>query len=196
MARNMFDLLGAGGLVVAGSKINLTVLPGNIDRLGLDEAKLSINQTSPIKELNPVTINDLSNSVYPKVLTLDVGGRKFKVSAHILREESGLFRHQLSERFTWTAEADGSYFIDASPALFEHLLDFMRRPNIFPLFWTKSNGFDYNLYHRLQAEAQYFQIDALHQWIKDKRYLKAIALSLSRPTVHEVYDIGILYYQE
>ena len=44
----------------------------------------------------------------------------------------------------------------------------MRRPEVFPLFYSKINGLDYNLYNRLQAEALYFQIDTLYEWIKDK----------------------------
>ncbi|KAF1350534.1 hypothetical protein EJ07DRAFT_138660 [Lizonia empirigonia] len=114
------------------------------------------------------------DSIYPKVLTLDVGGRKFKVSRDVLTAESGLFRLQLSERFTWTPESDGSYFLDADPNLFEHLLAFMRRPAVFPLFYTNPGGFNYDMYNRLEAEAEYFQIDALYTWIKDKKYEGAI----------------------
>ena len=44
----------------------------------------------------------------------------------------------------------------------------MRRPEVFPLFYSKMNGFDYDLYNRLQAEALYFQTDTLYEWIKDK----------------------------
>jgi hypothetical protein len=105
---------------------------------------------------------------YPKNLVLDIGGRKFKVSRDTLQAESGLFRRQLSDRFTWDPEADGSYFLDADPDLFEHLLRFMRRPEVFPLFYDAAKGFDYNLYSRLQAESVYFQVDVLHEWIKNK----------------------------
>jgi hypothetical protein len=107
-------------------------------------------------------------------MTLNVGGRKFQTRTDTLRAESGLFRHQLSDRFTWTAQEDGVHFLDADPDLFEHLLRFMRRPEVFPLFYTKANGFDYDLYNRLEAEAEYFQVDSLYDWIKDKKYLQAI----------------------
>lgn len=96
------------------------------------------------------------HSSFPSVITLDVGGRLFKVSTDILIAESGLFQHQLSYRFTWTPQADGSYFLDADPEIFEHLLRFMRRPSKFPLFWSNDRGFDYDLYQRLQTEAEYF----------------------------------------
>jgi hypothetical protein len=114
-----------------------------------------------------------AGATYPKVMVLDVGGRCFKVSRDTLME-SGLFRRQLSDRFAWAPEVDGSYFIDADPELFEHLLRFMRRPGLFPLFYDKAKGFDYNLYNHLEAEAEYFQIDALHDWIKEKNYIKAV----------------------
>jgi hypothetical protein len=67
-----------------------------------------------------------SISTYPKILTLDIGGRKFKVSCDILEAESGLFRLQLSGHFTWEPEGDGTYFIDADPEIFEYLMRFMR----------------------------------------------------------------------
>ena len=106
-------------------------------------------------------------SRYPKILQLDVGGRKFKVSRDVLCE-SGLLRNQLSDRYTWPQDPDGSYFLEADSDIFEHLLRFMRRPNLFPLFYTVASGFDFDLYNRLEAEAEYFQLDALHAWIKQK----------------------------
>lgn len=111
-----------------------------------------------------------------QVMILDVGGRKFQTTPDTLRAESGLFRHQLSDRFTWTAQADGSYFLDADPELFAHLLRFMRRPEVFPLFYSKTNGFNYDLYNRLEIEAGYFQITPLHDWIKNKTYLQAVVV--------------------
>ena len=122
---------------------------------------------------------------FPSVITLDVGGRLFKVSADVLTAESGLFKRQLSDRFTWVPQADGSYFLDADPEMFEHLLRFMRRPSNFPLFWSKHGGFDYDLYQRLQAEAEYFQVDALYQWLKDKKYKSAVTIYVHAPKVVE-----------
>jgi hypothetical protein len=114
-------------------------------------------------------------STYPDTMNLNIGGRHFMVSRTTLME-SGLFQHQLSDHFTWSPQADGSYFMDADPVLFEHLLAFMRRPEIFPVFYTSNSGFDYHLYSRLQVEAEYFQIDALYDWIKEKKYLKAVII--------------------
>ncbi|CAI9627976.1 unnamed protein product [Alternaria burnsii] len=127
---------------------------------------------------------------YPRHLTLDVGGRKFKVSCDTLKSESGWFKRQLSGRFgPWEPELDGSYFMDADPDLFEYLLRFMRRPEVFPLFYNKMNGFDYDLYNRLQAEALYFQMDTLYEWIKDKRYLNAIKVKTSSLDIRVVHSL-------
>lgn len=124
-----------------------------------------------------------SHTPYPHVITIDVGGRKYKTFTATLRAESDLFRVQISDYFTWEPEPDGSYFLDADPDLFEHLLRFMRRPNVFPLFYTKATGFDYDLYNRLEVEAEYFQMGILHAWIKEKKYLNAIITKTDQPSV-------------
>ena len=69
---------------------------------------------------------------------------------------------------------DGSYLIDSDPNVFEHLLSFMRRPTRFPLFWTKENGFDYALYNKLEAEANYYLLQDLSNWIREGRYTDAV----------------------
>lgn len=103
----------------------------------------------------------------PKHLTLDVGGRTFKVSRDMLLDY-GYFRHKLLGKCTWTPEPDGSYFFDSDPDLFEHLLRYMRRPAVLPLFYNNTIGFDYDLYNRLEKEAESFQLWALNAWIRDK----------------------------
>jgi hypothetical protein len=120
------------------------------------------------------------------IIILDIGGRKFKTETGTLCAESGLFRHQLSDQYPWSPQDDGSYFLDTDPELFEHLLRFMRRPSVFPLFYDKVQGFDYGLYARLQAEAKYFQIDTLSDWIKEKKYQSAIKVETSLPIVREL----------
>jgi hypothetical protein len=85
-------------------------------------------------------------------------------------------------------QSDGSYFIDADPELFEHLLRFMRRPSVFPLFYNTIQGFDYGLYSRLQEEANYFQIDTLYEWIKEKQYLLAVKIETCSPVVMELFQ--------
>jgi hypothetical protein len=109
-----------------------------------------------------------------KVIILDVGGRKFHTTAAVL-SISPWFEH-LFTRWDHCIELqeDGSLFIDADPDAFDHLLRFMRRPSKFPLFWTREYGFDYAFYSRLEAEADYFALDDLKEWISKKRYQEAI----------------------
>jgi hypothetical protein len=61
----------------------------------------------------------------------------------------------------------------------------MRRPEVFPLFYTNAAGFDYDLYNRLEAEALYFQIDALYEWLKAKKYLLALVATIHAPKVQD-----------
>ncbi|CAO2654971.1 Nn.00g117040.m01.CDS01 [Neocucurbitaria sp. VM-36] len=131
---------------------------------------------------------------HPNIVTLNIGGRKFTVARDTLRE-SKLFRLQLSDNYTWTPEADGSYFLDADPDLFVHILRFMRRPSAFPLFYNSATGFDYDLYNRLEVEAEYFQLDALHAWIKEKKYLQAVKVSTGYPVMQDLEEVGPNMYQ-
>ncbi|KAI4669230.1 uncharacterized protein J4E79_001273 [Alternaria viburni] len=134
------------------------------------------------------TATPSADTSYPKNLVLDIGGRKFKVARNTLEEESGLFQRQFSVCYSWTPELDGSYFLDADPDLFEHLLRYMRRPEVFPLFYSVMNGFDYDLYNHLQAEALYFQIKKLYEWIEAKS--GALFHELSKCiSVHVEYDL-------
>ena len=75
-------------------------------------------------------------------------------------------------------QVDGQPFIDADPAIFEHILNFLRR-SIPPLFWTRTNGFDYSLYSTLYREAEYFGIEALAEWISKQQYQQCVRTSLS-----------------
>ncbi|KAI2483211.1 hypothetical protein Ptr902_05528 [Pyrenophora tritici-repentis] len=133
-----------------------------------------------------------STPQFPKVLTLDISGHKFKVSRDVLEAGSGLFALQLSDNFTWEPQADGSYFMDADPELFEHLIRFMRRPESYPLFYDQAKGFDYDLYRRLEAEAEYFQINLLTEWIKSEKYLEAVKTITTAVSSRVISDTSLL----
>lgn len=125
----------------------------------------------------------------PNIVTFDVAGRLFKVSTDILIANSGWFQLRLSPHYNWTPQRDGTYFIDTDPDLFTHLLAYMRRPEVFPLFYSKTDGFDYNVYNRLEVEATYFQIDALHEWIAAKKYLKAFRVHTHSSVTRDLHNI-------
>jgi hypothetical protein len=52
----------------------------------------------------------------------------------------------------------------------------VRRPSRFPLFWTKKDRFNYALYSKLEAEADYFMLEGLREWIQNERYSRAIKI--------------------
>lgn len=153
-------------------------------------ASVNDTDTTPteLTELLNALTTKASDSTPPKTIKLNIGGRIFITSSDTLRSESGLFARQLSDRFTWTPEEDGTYFLDADPELFEHLLRFMRRPSVFPLFYNKVAGFDYDLYNRLEGEAEFFQIEALREWISEKVSGRRVAglTSILSVTLHSI----------
>lgn len=108
-------------------------------------------------------------------VVLEVGERRFVTTRQTLAR-STFFSALLSGRWD-NQQEDGSYFIDADPDLFEHILRFLRRGTL-PLFYDKSKGHDYGLYHALLAEARYFGIDALENWLVDRGYEKMVKVTL------------------
>lgn len=98
------------------------------------------------------------------------------------------------------ALADGSYFIDADPTLFEHILRYPRR-GVLPMFYDIDKGHDHMLYLALLEEARYFQISRLQEWLENKRYLYALSVECSVDEVEGTpctttlsTDMGLEYY--
>lgn len=111
------------------------------------------------------------------IITLQVGERHFVTTSTTLAEESAYFASLLSGRWMDT-QADGSYFIDADPAVFEHILRYLRH-GMFPVFYDRSKGHDYSLYEVLLEQARYFQIPRLEKWLEDSTFLKAVKVNHS-----------------
>ncbi|KAF1919627.1 hypothetical protein BDU57DRAFT_422072, partial [Ampelomyces quisqualis] len=107
-------------------------------------------------------------------IDLDVSGYRFRTRKSVL-SISPSFKNLLTRWEDCTdIQPDGSLYIDANPLTFRHLLDLMRRPSRFPLFWTKEGGFDYALYANLEEEADFFLVESLRDWIREGGYTKAI----------------------
>jgi hypothetical protein len=110
----------------------------------------------------------------PHLITLDVSGRIYKTSKATLLT-SDYFKNLFARWDSSTdLQEDGSYFVDADADTFEHILAFMRRPSRFPLYWTREHGFDYVLYNKVEAEADYFLLHDLRDWVRAQRYLDAV----------------------
>ncbi|KAJ5920984.1 hypothetical protein N7466_009310 [Penicillium verhagenii] len=105
-------------------------------------------------------------------ITLQVGERRFVTTRSTLEYESLFFKTLLSGRWD-NALPDGSYFIDADPDLFEHILRYLRRM-VFPVFYDSNKGHDHSKYHALHEEAKYFQVFRLEEWLENKEYLDAV----------------------
>jgi hypothetical protein len=124
------------------------------------------------------------------LIILDVSGCRYR--AHKVTLQACPYFRNLMARWddSYDRQEDGSFFVDADPNTFQHVLNFMRRPSRFPLFWTKEAGFNYALYNKLEAEADYFLLHDLRDWIRQKRYLQAIQVTIETKALNEyqLYD--------
>jgi hypothetical protein len=110
----------------------------------------------------------------PPLVTLNVSGRKYITRPSTL-STSPYFTALLARWDSSTdLQDDGSYFIDADPDVFEHILAFMRRPSKFPLYWTHEHGFDYALYNKVEVEADFFLLHGLRDWVSGAKYKEAV----------------------
>ncbi|KAI1652363.1 BTB/POZ protein [Daldinia loculata] len=110
-------------------------------------------------------------------ITLRVGERRFTTLRETLIQ-SEYFAARLSGRWN-DADEDGSYFIDADPVLFEHILSYLRSGN-FPVFFDSNTlTFDHAKYLSLLGEARYFGIRKLIEWIEKKKYLDVVEITRS-----------------
>lgn len=110
-------------------------------------------------------------------IQLQVGERCFVTFATTLTEKSTYFRSLFSERWS-SIQRDGSYFIDADPSIFEHVLRYLRQ-RVFPVFYDRAKGHDFPLYTAILAQAKYFGIDPLQNWLEHKAYLDVVKISHS-----------------
>lgn len=110
---------------------------------------------------------------------INVGGHPFTTLKSTL-EQSPYFANILSPRWaeSTTYHVNGAPFVDRSPILFEHILDFLRSAAP-PIFWTRTNGFDLPLYASLLREAEYFQVEKLATWIRNEQYINAVWVTSS-----------------
>lgn len=112
------------------------------------------------------------------VVELQVGERRFTTRRSTIIDGSSTLATIISDDWPRSRSRDGSYFVDADPDLFEHLLRYLRRNSVLPVFYNE-NGFDHALYRALQAEADYFNIEPLNKWLKEKGYLRAVSIQYS-----------------
>jgi phytoene desaturase (3,4-didehydrolycopene-forming) len=110
-------------------------------------------------------------------ITLQVGGRRYTTFRSTLTDGSNYFARLFSAEWQ-RPQADGSYLIDADEELFLHILRYLRSGAL-PIFYNNSTGHDYGMYLALLGEAQFFQIDRLRDWLRNKEYEKAVKIEYS-----------------
>jgi hypothetical protein len=110
------------------------------------------------------------------LITLNVSGTLITTAKSTLR--TSLYFRSLISRWEEGMEMlpDGSVFIDADPDVFRIILNYMRRPSIYPFLWSREKGFDHAMYSRVMAEADFFMLEDLRDWIRMETYRKAVVV--------------------
>jgi hypothetical protein len=109
--------------------------------------------------------------------TIQVSDRRFLTDPDTWIGESAFFKALFSGKWG-DPQDDGSYFIDADPDLFEHILRYLRR-GVLPVFYDRAKGHDYVLYGALLEEARSFGIDRLEKWLNEQKYLEVVNVAYS-----------------
>jgi hypothetical protein len=112
------------------------------------------------------------------LVVLNVSGTPITTAKSTL--QTSPYFSSLMERWEQGMETlpDGSIFIDADPAVFRIILNYMRRPTVYPFLWTRERGFDHVLYSKVMAEADFFMLEDLQDWIRKERYRDAVEVRL------------------
>lgn len=105
----------------------------------------------------------------PERIALQVGEKTFHTTKATLAESSVLTNLVSLP----PPPPDGLYFLDADPALFEHILRYLRT-GLFPLLFSAEAGHDVCLYFALLHEARFYQVARLQTWLENRGYLEAV----------------------
>ncbi|KAJ3133745.1 hypothetical protein HDU90_005583 [Geranomyces variabilis] len=100
------------------------------------------------------------------IVKLNVGGREFLAGQSSLTIKSPYFATLLGGDFSHQLVND-HIFIDADPEMFGHILRYLRRLE-YPLFYNLA------LYAQLRVEAEFFGLERLEKWIRNKEFVSAV----------------------
>ncbi|KAL9632827.1 MAG: hypothetical protein Q9164_005074 [Protoblastenia rupestris] len=82
--------------------------------------------------------------------------------------------------------------------VFEDILRYLRSNStgdpVYPLFYDQAKGFGYAIYQHILAQARYFDIPPLLEWIEGQKYLKAIEIERSTNILHRAEDVSTTHY--
>ncbi|KAL8707784.1 MAG: hypothetical protein Q9220_007236 [cf. Caloplaca sp. 1 TL-2023] len=141
-----------------------------------------MDMTTDTVDPNSAIVNTDSTTSLPVVsqstiLKLQVGEERFTTLASTVKP-SGYFGPIISGR--WTPQHDGSYFIDADPRIFKHILHYLRH-GVYPLCYSRSDGgyHDYTTYLAIRQLADYLGISALVSWFDERMWMSGVKKSYS-----------------
>jgi len=105
-------------------------------------------------------VND--HSLKPKVIKLNVGGKKYETTYETLCSKQSMLSSMFSGRFQLLPDEDGFYFIDRDGKNFRYILNYLR-DGIIPNIESKS------LIEELFLEARYYQLEGLIKYLSTVR---------------------------
>ncbi|KAG6301921.1 hypothetical protein E4U09_004244 [Claviceps aff. purpurea] len=149
--------------------LEASVMPASIIKPLTDAAPIPNSRASDTAALDTAASDTGASHTRIKLL---VGERTFITTRTTLIRESQFFSRHFSGPWAEPPQ-DGIYFVDADPALFEHILRYLRQ-SVFPLFYRQSIGHNLGLYAALRKEAEFFQIQRLQTWLSQGQYLDAV----------------------
>ncbi|KAL8947715.1 MAG: hypothetical protein Q9222_006039 [Ikaeria aurantiellina] len=119
------------------------------------------------------TIAALPTTPQSTLLYLQVGEERFTTSAATVAPSEYL--SSLASGRWPSTQPDGSYFIDADPHIFKHILRYLRH-GVYPLCYSRAHGgwHDYATYAAIHQLADYLGIPALVTWFYRRRWMSAI----------------------
>ncbi|KAI4121312.1 MAG: hypothetical protein LQ338_006443 [Usnochroma carphineum] len=116
-------------------------------------------------------------------IVLQVGEGRFHASESTL-SESPVLKAMIAERWESSKQPDGSYFLDADPEVFKHVLRFLRH-GVYPLCYNIAKGHDFAMYTAIHKQADYLMLDTLAEWLSKRLYLQAITVETSAHVVED-----------
>lgn len=136
----------------------------------------------PDPENVDVQLESVTNGSGP--IALQVGEQRFYASKDTL-SGSGMLRAKIARCWESDKQADGSYFLDADPEIFKHILRFLRH-GTYPLCYDMVKGHDVAMYTAIRQQAAYLLVQKLVDWLSNQRYLQAVSIQSSTRVVEDI----------
>lgn len=99
-----------------------------------------------------------------------------------------MLRAKIAECWELDKQADGSYFIDADPQIFKHVLRFLRH-GVYPLCCDMTTGHDLGLYMAIHRQADFLLVPKLSDWLSKQQYFKAVTIDTSAEIAENLYSL-------